>query len=163
MKIPLNINTKDIFVDCVPGELLVNILRREELFSVKDTDTTGLSGSSTILLDKKPVPACLIPVAAARDSNIITLEHFSTTPVCKIILAELERAKVRLCGICNPGKIFTAVDIILYNYRPSIPEVLAQLQEFTCCCVDTALLTHVIIKAAHVYRQSTGVQNAKKR
>jgi len=162
MKIPLIINTKAIFIDCTPDELLVNVLRKQGFYSVKDTDSTGLSGSSTILLDNKPVPSCLIPAAAARDSNIITLEYFSTLPEYRYIQNEIDKAEVKLCGLCNPGKIFTAFDIIMHNYHPSIQDVILRLKDFTCCCVDTADLATVIVKAAYVYRDSIGKKDAKK-
>jgi carbon-monoxide dehydrogenase small subunit len=162
MKIPLTINTKEVFVDCTPDELLVNVLRAQGFYSVKDTDSTGLSGSSTILLDNKPVPSCLMPAAAARDSNIITLEYFSTLPEYKCIKSEMDAADVKLCGLCNPGKIFTSFDIIVHNYRPLIQDVILRLKDFTCCCVDTAVMANVIIKAAYVYRNSIGKKDAKK-
>ncbi|OJF75937.1 MAG: hypothetical protein BKP49_08915 [Treponema sp. CETP13] len=162
MKIPLLINTEEIFVDCAPEELLVNVLRKQRLFSVKDTDSTGLSGSSTILLDNKPVPSCLIPVAAARDSEIITLEYFSTFPEFKIIQEQLALSGVKFCGLCNPGKIFTAYDIILSSYRPEMGDVASRLTDFTCCCVDVDAFAKVIIKSAYVYRESIGKKDAKK-
>jgi len=162
MKIPLTINTQEVFVDCAPGELLVNVLRKQRFFSVKDTDSTGLSGSSTILLDNKPVPSCLLPVAAARDSEIITLEYFSSFPEYKIIQEQLFHADVKFCGLCNPGKLFTAYDIILSTYRPTMDEVVSRLKDFTCCCVDVEAFAKVIIKSAYVFRQSIGIKDAKK-
>lgn len=162
MKIPLLINTEEVFVDCAPEELLVNVLRKQGLFSVKDTDSTGLSGTSTILLDNKPVPSCLIPVAAARDSNIITLEYFATFPEFKIIQEQLSLSGIKFCGLCNPGKIFTAYDIILSSYRPEMVDITIRLKDFTCCCVDVDAFAKVIIKSATVYRQSIGKKDAKK-
>lgn len=162
MKFPLNINSKEIFVNCSPDDLLVNVLRQQGFYSVKDTDSTGLSGSSTVLLDDKPIPSCLIPAAAARDSLIVTLEFFYTFPEYKFIKNEMDSENIKLCGLCNPGKIFTAYDIILNNYRPSKQYIISRLKDFTCCCVDMDVLVNMIIKSAFNYRNSLGKTDAKK-
>ena len=66
MKIPFTLNSEDIILDAEPDTKLLQLLRDNGIFSVKDGCKKGSCGSCTVLMDGKPVPSCIIPSAAVR-------------------------------------------------------------------------------------------------
>jgi carbon-monoxide dehydrogenase small subunit len=147
MKIPLQLNSKKTVLDAAPDELLVTVLRRYGLSSVKEGCMEGNCGACTVLIDGKPVPSCKIPVAIVRNSYIVTLEYFSTTEDYADILKGFEKADVNLCGHCDAGKIFTAWSIMTAKRLPDRKEILQDVEQLSPCCVDSDTLINGILYA----------------
>lgn len=107
MKISFNLNGKDVQVEALANERLVNILRKNfNLLNVKTSCLKGQCGACTVLMNGKPVSSCLIPMFKTEAHDIITLEYFKTTEDYKAIASGFEQAGVATCGFCDAGKIF---------------------------------------------------------
>ena len=153
MKIPLILNNENKILEADPSEKLLEVLRRERLFSVRQNCGKGICGSCTILLDGKPVPSCIIPVADVRDSSIETLEHFAQTDMYKIIMDSFSKVGIQLCGYCNAGKIFAAYDLIQTYQRPDKHLIYDTVRHFICNCSETDVLVQGIMLAASVFHK----------
>ncbi len=153
MKIPLILNGEQKILEVDPAEKLLTVLRREKLFSAKSGCEKGICGACTVLLDDRPVPSCIIPAAAARDSVIETLEHFSQSDAYADIIGGFSKAGVRLCGYCNAGKIFVAYDLIRTGTRPSRGRIYEAVRHFNCPCTETDTLVQGILFAASVQQE----------
>ncbi|MCR4938779.1 MAG: 2Fe-2S iron-sulfur cluster binding domain-containing protein [Treponemataceae bacterium] len=148
MKIPFTLNGEEIILDAEPDTKLLQLLRDNGFFSVKDGCRQGSCGACTVLLDGKPVPSCIIPSAAVRHTDVQTLEYFMKNPDYADIEAGFRQAGVELCGYCNAGKIFAAWSIISTDPRPSRESVTKAARFFPCRCTDVETLTSGIILAA---------------
>jgi carbon-monoxide dehydrogenase small subunit len=148
VKIPLILNGQNITLTAAPDAKLLDVLRAEGRFDVKCGCRRGLCGSCMILLDDAPVPACVIPVAAARNCSVVTLEHFKTLPVYEDIDRGFRQAGAELCGFCDAGKIFAAYSLITRRERLAREQILCTLSTLGCCCVDENLLTNAVVYAA---------------
>lgn len=153
MKVPFILNDEDIILDAEPDTKLLQMLRNNGIFSVKDGCKKGRCGSCTVLMDGKPVPSCIIPSAAVRHSNIETLEHFMKTQDYSDIEAGFKQAGVELCGYCNAGKVFAAWSIISTDTRPSREGVMKAVRFFPCRCTDAETLASGIVMAAVARRK----------
>ncbi len=72
----LNINGNQITVE--ENRKLIDVLRNDlHLKSVKDGCSEGACGTCTVLVDGKPVKACVQPVAKFEGKEILTIEGFS--------------------------------------------------------------------------------------
>ncbi len=163
MKIPLLINDEKKMVECETGELLLSVLRKLNLLSVKFGCSKGSCGACMILLDGLPVPSCAIPAIACRESSIITMEYFSKTPDFTDIQEGFTEAGVQTCGYCNAGKYFVAYHIISTYSRPTKELIQEHLSDLTCKCVETDLLTLGVLKAGAKRRKRlTGATHGKK-
>ncbi|MBQ3686495.1 MAG: 2Fe-2S iron-sulfur cluster binding domain-containing protein, partial [Treponema sp.] len=80
MQIPVMLNNEADLFDASPNESLLQALREKKLYKVKCGCMEGHCGNCMVLIDGKPVPSCIVPVAAVRDSNIVTLEFFKSFP-----------------------------------------------------------------------------------
>lgn len=153
MKVPFRLNDEDIILDAEPDTKLLNLLRNNGFFSVKDGCKQGRCGSCTVLMDSKPVPSCIIPSAAVRHSNVETLEHFMKTQDYSDIEVGFRQAGVELCGYCNAGKILTAWSIISTDPRPAKENVMKTVRFFPCRCTDAETLATGIVMAAVARRK----------
>ena len=163
MKIPLIINGKKTILSADPAESLLSLLRREKLFSVKCGCMKGLCGNCMVLLDDQPVAACLVPVAIARECQVVTLEHFKNESIYRDILSGFSKAGVNLCGWCNSGKIFTAYSILKTKSRPTVEEILDEIKNLAPCCTDSTTLVNGILYAVSTKYDHEGKSaNAKK-
>ncbi len=151
MKIPMKINGEKITLECNPDKSMMQILREQGCLSVKSGCEEGICGPCTVLLVISPVPSCCLPASLARDSEIITLEHFRKTSEYKLISTSFKKAGITLCGYCNAAKIFAAYQIILMNKNLSREDIAVQLQGIAPCCTDKDTLINGIVYAIRDY------------
>lgn len=157
MKIPLILNEKPYIFEADPSEMLVSVLRREKILSVKLGCKTTTCGSCYVLLDKKVVPSCHVPVGLVKDCNLITLEHFSKSEFYSDIIKGFEKAGIKLCGYCNTGKIFSTYEIIQTISQPTrerISDIIGRLND---CCVEKDKLINGILYAYTIHTEKERV------
>lgn len=151
MKIPVILNDKDYVLDAGPSERLIDVLRRERLFSVKHGCETGSCGSCYVLIDDKIAASCHTPVGIVKDCRITTLEYFSKTDIYSDIMKGFERAGVSLCGYCNAGKIFSAYEVLKYIQEPTREKIAAITGHLNDCCVEQNTLINGILYAFSIH------------
>lgn len=162
MKLTLTINEEKTVLDAEPDMSLLELLRRQKLLSVKCGCGKANCGSCAVLLDGKAVLSCLIPCGIVRNSEIVTMEHFSKQAACQEILKGFEKAGVTLCGYCNPGKIFAAWEIISTFSNPNREQVAERVSDLRECCVESDALINGIIYAAQIHFEKERMKkNAK--
>lgn len=163
MKIPVILNGEHIVLDVSSDKMLLPVLRERGLLSVKcgcfnghGTLKSRLCGACTVMLDGHPVPSCIVPVAIARDSEIVTLEYFCKSDAYTDIIKGFKIAGVKLCGFCDAGKIFAAEYLLrtggdigdtLRGTFPSLKTIHESISHLTPCCTSIKQLSEGIIHA----------------
>lgn len=150
MKIPLMLNGEHKILEAEPSEKLMDVLRRERLFSVKCGCEEGFCGACTIMLNGRAVPSCIIPVVSARDSEVETLEHFSHNDFYRLIMDAYKKTGINMCDYCNAGKIFAAYDLIRTYKRPTRQQVYETVRHFNCSCTETDAHVNGIMLASRL-------------
>lgn len=162
MKIPVTLNDTKIVLESEPQDKLLNVLRRLNLLSPKCGCNEGFCGACTVLLDGKPVPSCIVPVAIVRDSSVITLEYFSKSADYADIIEGFNKAGIHMCGYCNAGKIFAAWNIISTPGKPERKMIYEEVRHLSPCCTNTDMLVNGILYAFESRVRRLGAQkNAK--
>ncbi len=137
MRVNFNLNGTNVEISASANERLSAVLRREfGLNSIKVACMDGVSGSSSILMNDKVIPASLTPVFKAEGNAIISLEHFKTTEDYKIISECFKNAGVKTCGYCDAGKYFAAYSILNLKreiLKPDIEKIVRQIFSGTMC------------------------------
>jgi carbon-monoxide dehydrogenase small subunit len=112
-----------------PMKRLLDALREEcGLTGTKEGCGEGECGACTVLLDGKPVCACLVPFAQAKNRQVLTIEGLGGEhPLQKAFIAESGAQ----CGMCTPGMILAAAAL---GPKPSIDKMRVGLAGNLCRC-----------------------------
>ena len=74
MQLDLKVNGETKHWTIAPGDLLLDVLRREGYFGVKRGCESGECGACTVLVNGKPINSCLMFAAQAEGCEILTIE-----------------------------------------------------------------------------------------
>lgn len=131
-----------------PGRRLSEVLRDElDLKSVKIGCDAGDCGACTVLLDGAQVCACLVPVAQADGSVIETLETTEPALAGKLQAAFLDHGAAQ-CGICTPGMMMAAMELLRTTPEPSRRQVEDALAGVLCRCTGYAKIVDAVMGVA---------------
>ncbi len=161
MNVPVTLNGNKTILDAPADETLMSVLRKIGCSSVKCGCKQGSCGSCTVLLNGNPVATCKIPLGIIPNADIVTLEYFERTQEFSTITKGFELAGIKMCGLCNAGKIFSAYKLLTMNKIPSREEIREQVRSLAPCCTDLNTLINGITLAVEI--QERGVDYVVKK
>jgi aerobic-type carbon monoxide dehydrogenase small subunit (CoxS/CutS family) len=104
VRIDVTLNGRLATLEARTDEMLVPVLRREGLLSVRETCGIGVCGACTVLLDDEPVSGCLTLAAQVAGRRISTVEGLKGSDP---VLRAFNDAHAFQCGWCTPGFVLT--------------------------------------------------------
>ena len=125
MKIPvrLKVNGEIYDVAIAPYRTLVDVLREEiQLTGTKKGCDVGDCGACTVLLDGKPVNACLILAATVQDAEILTIEGLAKDGKLHPLQEAFIKEGAVQCGFCVPGILMSLKALFDRNPTPTLEE-----------------------------------------
>ena len=149
--IQLMVNGDPYEIMVKPSDTLLNVLREKLGFTgAKRGCDSGKCGSCTVLLDGKPIRACITLAISLRERNIMTIEGLAQNgelhPLQK---AFIEHGAVQ-CGFCTPGMILFAKYFLEENPNPTEDETRKALSANICRCTGYIKIIEAIQAAAKV-------------
>lgn len=151
--INLRVNGIEVQTD-EPDRLLIDFLRDDiRLTSVKEGCREGACGTCMVLMDGKPVRACIIKLGKADGKNILTVEG----------LSEREKDVYRYCfgvsgavqcGFCIPGMVISAKALLDTNPEPTRTDVKEAINANICRCTGYAKIEEAILLAGRFFREN---------
>ena len=148
MIVNLNINNQERQVEIKPAERLIDVLRREGFFSVKEGCRKGNCGACVVLLDGSPVNSCLIFAASCEGRRIETAESLgSTENLHPLQKAFLDEGAIQ-CGYCTPGMLLSAKALLNENPHPAEDDIKKALDGNLCRCTGYVKIIKAVQKAA---------------
>ncbi len=146
MNIAFTLNGRAVSLDSAPGKRLADVLRDDlGLTGTKIGCNAGDCGACTVLLDGRQVCACMVPVARAEGRSVQTVEGLADAGVLSALQAAFLRHGAAQCGICSPGMLMAASDLLTRNANPSEPEVLDALGGVLCRCTGYRKIVEAIL------------------
>ena len=129
------VNGRSVALTSPPVTRLADALRDElGLRGTKIGCNAGDCGACTVLLDGRQVCACLTPVGQIHGRTLTTVEGLADIP----LFARLQRAFLKhlgtQCGICTPGMLMAAADLLSHRAAPTEAEILDALGGVLCRC-----------------------------
>jgi aerobic-type carbon monoxide dehydrogenase small subunit (CoxS/CutS family) len=139
----LNINGKQQQFDVDPDTPLLWVLRdHAKLVGTKYGCGIGQCGACTVHVNGAAMRSCSLPVSAAADKKVTTIEGLGEKGLHVVQKAWLEH-DVAQCGYCQAGQIMNAAALLDRNPNPSDEEIAAAMDGNICRCG-----TYTRIKAA---------------
>ncbi len=130
-----------------PGDLLLDVLRREGYYGVKRGCEKGECGSCTILLDGQPVNSCLVFAARVEGCEVLTIEGVAAGDrLDPIQAAFLDHGAVQ-CGYCTPGMILSAKALLDRNPHPTEADAREALAGNLCRCTGYVKIVEAVMAA----------------
>ena len=135
VNVQLNVNGQPHTVTVASHRSLLDVLREDlNLTGAKRGCDRGECGSCTVLLDGKPIYACITLVGQVRGRSVLTVEGLASDgrldPIQQAFLDE----DGGQCGYCTPGFLMSARALLNANPHPSDGEIREALFGNLCRC-----------------------------
>src|ERR671918_1169183 len=129
----VNGNTRRLEV--FPMARLLDVLREQlKLTGTKEGCGEGECGACTVIIDGQIVNSCLVPMAQVDGTQITTIEGVANgNDLHAVQQAFIDHGGAQ-CGICTPGMVLAAVDLLNRNGAPSETEIRNGLAGNLCRC-----------------------------
>lgn len=138
-EINLRLNQRDVSLVIDDADTLLEVLRdRFKLWSVRESCGVSACGTCTVLLDGKPVSACLLLAARAAEHEILTLEGLSDGDSLHPIQQAWVEERALQCAYCTPGFVLSVKALLAENPDPSDEEIREYLAGNLCRCAGYA-------------------------
>ena len=132
-----------------PRVTLLRALRNHlDLTGAKEVCERGRCGACTVLLDGKPVNACLMLAADAEGHEITTVEGLGTPEQMSPLQEAFVEADALQCGFCTPGFVVAGTALLNSNPNPTLDEIKAGLAGNLCRCGTYPRVFEAVGKAA---------------
>jgi aerobic-type carbon monoxide dehydrogenase small subunit (CoxS/CutS family) len=148
MEVRLNLNGEAKRWTIAPGDLLLDVLRREGYFGVKRGCESGECGACTVLLNGQQINSCLMFAAQAEGADVLTIEGVAHGDTLDLLQeAFLDYGAVQ-CGFCTPAMILNAKALLDRKPHPSEEEVREALAGTYCRCTGYRKPVEAVLAAA---------------
>jgi len=130
----LKINGKELTVDVEPGMPLLWVLR--DVLNMTGTKYgCGVSscGACTVHIDGVATKTCTLPVAAAADKEITTIEGIGLAGEYSALQLAWIEHQVPQCGYCQSGMIMAAESLLNDNPDPSDEDINTAITNICRC------------------------------
>lgn len=117
----IEVNGRPLTLTVEPRTTLLELLReRLDLTGAKPACERGECGACTVLLDDRPVNACILLAVQADGHRVVTIEGLSERPDFQPLLDAFVRRDAGQCGYCTPG--FAVAAYALLRDEPGLDE-----------------------------------------
>ena len=150
MQIRLNVNGHSREIDVEPDAPLLWVLRYElNLTGTKFGCGVGACGACTVHMNGRPVRSCVLPVSAALDAQIITIEGIGAEAGLSAVQAAWILHQVPQCGYCQSGVIMAVSALLAVNPAPTEDELGTVITNICRCGTYTRMRAAVNSLAAN--------------
>ncbi len=131
-----------------PMERLLDVLREQlRLTGTKEGCGEGECGACSVMIDGRIVNSCLVPVSQVAGSSIQTIEGIATEDQLHAVQQAFIECGGAQCGICTPGMVLAAVDLLKRNPSPSGADIRTGLAGNLCRCTGYMKIFESVVRA----------------
>ncbi len=149
----VNGRPRDAIVE--PHLLLIDVIRENlGLTGAKRGCGSGDCGACTVLVDGRPISACLTLAVTVAGRPITTVEGLASADG---MLHPLQQAFIdhsaAQCGYCTPGMLISAAALLATNTHPTVADVKHALSGNICRCTGYVKIIEAVKFAVALGRQ----------
>ncbi|MGO8868063.1 MAG: molybdopterin-dependent oxidoreductase [Alphaproteobacteria bacterium] len=155
------VNGRPVSLRTEPVRRLADVLREElGLLGTKVGCNAGDCGACTVLVDGAQLCACLTAVGQVAGRRITTVEGLARDGVLNRLQLAFHRHGAAQCGICTPGMLMAASDLLARNAKPDEAAVRDALGGVLCRCTGYRKIVEAVLAAADGVAQEADVTPA---
>ena len=152
-QITFSVNGETHTLTVQPQETLLDILREKlNLTGAKRICDRGECGGCTVIMDGKPVYACMYLAIRAEGAEIRTVEGLAEEGKLHPLQQAFVDHDAYQCGFCTPGFLMTSSAFLKNNPRPGLEEIKKALSGNICRCGNYTKIFQAIDEAAKMGR-----------
>jgi carbon-monoxide dehydrogenase small subunit len=147
-EVSFKVNGREHRVEVFPMARLLDVLREQlQLTGTKEGCGEGECGACTVNIDGRIVNSCLVPVAQVHGSEITTIEGVANEADLHVVQQAFIDHGGAQCGICTPGMVLAAVDLLERNPQPTEADIRTALAGNLCRCTGYIKIFESVLKA----------------
>jgi aldehyde oxidoreductase len=144
--ISFTVNGRAVSLTVDPLRRLADTLREDlGLTGTKIGCNAGDCGACTVHLDGRQVCACLVPTGQAAGRSVITIEGLARDGRLSALQAAFHAHGAAQCGICTPGMLMAADDLLARCPAPVAAQVEDALGGVLCRCTGYRKIVDAVL------------------
>lgn len=133
--IAFTVNGKAAAVRVPPRRTLLDTLRQSlALTGTKRVCDEGTCGACTVIVDGRPIYACMTLAVACEGKAVETIEGLAKDGELHPVQRAFIDADAFQCGFCTPGQIMSVVALLRGNAAPNEEDVRRAVAGNLCRC-----------------------------
>ena len=159
--IQFTVNGEARTVAVPPMKRLLDVLREDlHLTGTKEGCGEGECGSCSVRLNGELVNSCLVPALQAQSAEIQTVEGLGREDELHPLQIAFLKQGGAQCGMCTPGILMAAAQLLENNPHPNLPEIREALAGNLCRCTG---FTRIFESVAAATRSTEPAQEEAQR
>jgi aerobic carbon-monoxide dehydrogenase small subunit len=148
MEISCTVNGVARTLEAYPMERLLDVLRQQlQLTGTKEGCGEGECGACSVFIDGQIVNSCLVPVAQVEGASIKTIEGVARGEQLHAVQQAFIDCGGAQCGICTPGMVLAAVNLLERNPDPTDADIRNGLAGNLCRCTGYMKIFESVVRA----------------
>jgi aerobic-type carbon monoxide dehydrogenase small subunit (CoxS/CutS family)/CO/xanthine dehydrogenase FAD-binding subunit len=152
-RIEITVDGRPLRAEVDAGTTLLQVLRREGLRGAKEGCQAGECGTCTVLLDGRPVNACLTLALRAQGRSVVTVEGLGGSSPHPLQAAFADAGAVG-CGYCTPAQQLCARALLDAIPDPTEDEIRDALAGCLCRCTGAGARVSAVAAASRARSRS---------
>jgi carbon-monoxide dehydrogenase small subunit len=146
--IELTLNGEQKQFRAYPMERVLDVLRENfRLTGTKEGCGEGECGACSILLNGTLVNSCLVPAIQVRGAVVKTIEGTAVDGTLHSVQQAFIEHGGAQCGICTPGMVMAAVNLLDRNPQPTEGDIREALAGNLCRCTGYIKIFNAVLEA----------------
>jgi len=151
LKTRFQLNGREVFSEAPPMTRLLDVLREEFGFTgSKEGCGEGECGACSVLLDGRSVCACLVPVCQVEGGDVVSVEGLAEDDRLHPIQAAFLAHGAAQCGICTPGFLIMAAELLKRDEMVTREDLRAGLAGNLCRCTGYQKIVDAVAEVVGV-------------
>jgi carbon-monoxide dehydrogenase small subunit len=142
------VNGQAASLSVYPMARLLDVLREElKLTGTKEGCGEGECGACSVMIDGELVNSCLVPAMQAEGADIRTIEGIASGEQLHAVQEAFLACGGAQCGICTPGMVMAAVNLLARTPEPTEEDVRSGLSGNLCRCTGYMKIFQAVLHA----------------
>jgi len=153
IRVKCEINGRPVLLEGYSMARLLDVLRAQPgLTGTKEGCGEGECGACSIELDGALVNSCLVPLLQADGAKIRTIEGVAEFAKLSAVQQAFLTHGGAQCGICTPGMILAALNLLSRNAQPTDAEIREGFSGNLCRCTGYTKIFESVVAACRPVR-----------